>query len=106
MIKDDELLETFNEIWEKVCNSIKKGFDSEPVYNEKYLKTKIKSFFFKKKKKKPYAKQININFHSDKIPKEVSRCICLSIVLIDSVYRTGKNCYSQVFLEEQKYVVK
>ena len=51
-------------------------------------------------------KQININFHSDKIPKEVSRCICLTIVLIDSVYRTGKNCYSQVFLEEQKYVVK
>ena len=50
LIKDDELLETFNEIWEKVCNSIKKGFDSEPVYNGKYLKTKIKSFFFKKKK--------------------------------------------------------
>ena len=51
LIKDDELLETFNEIWEKVCNSIKKGFDSEPVCNEKYLKTKIKSFFFLKKKK-------------------------------------------------------
>ena len=46
LIKDDELLETFNEIWEKVCNSIKKGFDSEPVYNEKYLKTKIIFFFF------------------------------------------------------------
>ena len=40
MIKDDKLLEKCNESWEKVRNSIKKEFDSEPVYNEKYLRTK------------------------------------------------------------------
>ena len=38
LIKDDELLEKYNEIWEKVSNSIKRGFDREPVYNWKYLK--------------------------------------------------------------------
>ena len=32
--------------------------------------------------------------------------ICLSVILIDSVFRTGKNYYPQVFLEECKYVVK
>ena len=42
-IKDDELLEKYNEIWKKASNSIKKEFDSEPVYDEKYWKTKIKS---------------------------------------------------------------
>ena len=31
LIKDDEVLEKCNEIWEKVKNSIKKEFDSEPV---------------------------------------------------------------------------
>ena len=31
LIKDDELLEKCNEIWEKLKNSIKKEFDSEPV---------------------------------------------------------------------------
>ena len=41
LIKDDELLEKYNGIWEKVKNSIKKEFDSEPLYNEKYLKAKI-----------------------------------------------------------------
>ena len=41
--KDNGLLEKYNEIWEKVKNSIKKEFDSEPVYNKKYLKAKIKS---------------------------------------------------------------
>ena len=59
LIKDDELLEKYNEIWEKVSNSIKKGFDSEPIYNEKYPKNKIKS----------YEGKINTNFHNDKIPK-------------------------------------
>ena len=38
LIKDNELLEKNNYIWEKVKNSIKKELDSEPVHNEKYLK--------------------------------------------------------------------
>ena len=33
LIRDDELLEKYNGVWEKVKNSIKKEFDSEPVCN-------------------------------------------------------------------------
>ena len=33
------------------------------------------------------------------MPKEKSQFICLSVILIDSVIRTGKNYYTQVFLE-------
>ena len=40
LIKHDEILEKYIELWEKVKNSIKKDFDSEPAYNEKYLKAK------------------------------------------------------------------
>ena len=43
LIKDNEQLEKYNEIWDKVRNTIKKRCYGEPVYNEKYLKTKIKS---------------------------------------------------------------
>ena len=96
MIKDDELLENCNKICRKVKNIIKKEFDSESVYNEKYLKAKIKS----------YNGKINTNFHNNKIPKEGSNFICLSVILIDSVFRTGKNYYPQVFLEECKFFVK
>ena len=74
-MKDDKLLEKYNEIWEKVKISPKKEFDSEPVYNEKHLKAKIKS----------HNGKINTNFHNNKIPKEGSQCICLSVTLIDSV---------------------
>ena len=88
--KDDELLQKYNEIWEKVSNNIKKYFDSDPVCNEKHLKIKIKS----------YKGKINAKFDNYKIQREGSQCICLPVILIDSVYRTGKNYYLQVFLEE------
>ena len=80
-IKDDKLLEKHNEIWEKVRNCIKNEFDSEPVYNKKYLKTDIKSYYGK----------INTNFYYNKISKEGSQYICLSVILIDSVFKTGKS---------------
>ena len=95
-MKDEKLLEKYNDIWKKVSNIIQKEFDSNPVYNEKYIRTKIKS----------YNGKINANFHNKKIPKEGSQRIYLSVILIDSVYKKDKNYYLQVFLEECKYVVK
>ena len=92
LIKDEK----YNEIAEKFYNSIKKEFESEPVYNEKYLKTEIE----------PYHGKINTSFHNDKIEKQGSQYICLSVIFNDSGHRTGKNYYPQVFLEECKYVVK
>ena len=43
LIKDDNLLEKYNTIWGNVSGDVKKEFNSEPVYNKNYLKTKIKS---------------------------------------------------------------
>ena len=62
LIKDDKLLEKYNEILEKVRKSIKKEFDIEPLYNEKYLKIKVKSSNGK----------INTNFLNYKMLKEGS----------------------------------
>ena len=96
LIKNDELLEKYNEIWEIFKNSLKKEFNSEPVYNEKYLKAEKKSCNGK----------INTNFRINKIPKEDSQYNYLSVILIHSVSRAGKHYYLQVFLEEFKCVVK
>ena len=43
-IVNDHLLEIYNTISNKVSADIKNEFDSEPVYNKKILKTKIRSF--------------------------------------------------------------
>ena len=43
LIKDDKLLEQYNEMLKiTLKNNLKKEFDSEPLYNKKYLKAKIK----------------------------------------------------------------
>ena len=41
-----------------------------------------------------------------KCQKEGSHCTCLSVVLIDYVFKLGKSYYHQVCLEECKYIVK
>ena len=61
----------YKNIWKKASNNIKDEFDSEPVYNEKYLKTKIKSCKGK----------IVTNFHNKKISSEGSQCIFISVSL-------------------------
>ena len=40
------------------------------------------------------------------IPKQGCQCICWSVILIDSIFRTGSNYYSQIFLEKCKHAVK
>ena len=72
LIKDDKLLEKYNEIWDNFSYTIGKEFDSNLVYN-KNLRAKIKS----------YNGKINTNFHNKKIPKEDCQFICLSQILID-----------------------
>ena len=42
LIEDDDLLEKYNTIWDKVSADIKKEFNSEPVYNKEFLKNKNK----------------------------------------------------------------
>ena len=41
---DDDLLEKYNTIWNKVSADTEKKFDSKPVCNKNYLKVKIKSY--------------------------------------------------------------
>ena len=59
LIKNYELLEKYNEICDNVSKFIKKEFDSKSVYNDKYLKTKIKS----------YKGKTNTNFYDDEVSK-------------------------------------
>ena len=40
LIKDEKLLQKYNEIWKKVSNIIEQDFDSTPVCNKKYIKLK------------------------------------------------------------------
>ena len=94
---DKELLKEYTEVWEKIRDLIGKEFDAEPVYGEKYINTKIKS----------YNNDTSTNFHDEgnsrKIPKENCSYKCLSLRSLDSVIKMGKKCFPQTLAEECKY---
>ena len=71
-------------------------FHNIPVYDETYLKAKVRGIDGK----------IKTNFLGDKVPKENMHCICIVCITIDSVMKLDKKNYPQVYLEECKYRVK
>ena len=97
-VSDKKLLKNYNEIWEKISNLLGKVFDSDPVYcsNNKYTWAKIKQ----------YKGKINTNFQGKKIPKENEPYKCLSLIMLESVIKMGKNHYPQTVLEECKSEIK
>ena len=44
IIKDDDVLDKYNEIWDKIKNMLNIKFHSMPSYNEKYIKAKVREF--------------------------------------------------------------
>ena len=93
LVYDQEVLNKYNKIWDKIKDSFGKRLDSEPVYNDKYIKTKISLY--------------SINFYDNKMLIEKKRYICLFVILLDSIFANlHKEYYSQIFLKECKYTVK
>ena len=96
LIEDDDLLERYNTIWDKVSADIKKEFDSELVYNITFLKTKIKSRGDKV-----------TDFYDKKIPKVARTYVnhtCLAVTSLDCALKKDENYYLQVLLKEYKYI--
>ena len=87
LIEDDNLLEKYNIIWDKVSIDIEKECDSEPVYNKNSLKTKIKS----------HGDDVT-DFYDKEIPKVDSNHTCLAVISLDSALKKGENYCLQVFL--------
>ena len=82
---------------DKISNLLKNVFYSEPVYDNKFIKTEIKI----------YSKKINTILCGNKIPNKNEYCTCLSVILLDSIaVNANKTYYPQIFLEEYKYAIK
>ena len=95
LIEDDDLLEKYNTIWDKLSADIKKEFNSERVYNKEFLKTKIKS----------HGDEVT-DFYDKKFPKVDSNHNCLAVITLDSALKKDDSYYLQVFLKECTYIEK
>ena len=94
-IEDDDLLEKYDTIWDKVSADIKKEFESQRAYNKIFLKTKIKS----------YGNEVT-GFYEEKISNVDSNLTCLAVISLDSSLKKDENYYLKVFLKEYKYIEK
>ena len=96
LIKDDEVLDKYDKIWDLIKDKLGIKFHSGPFYGYKYLKAKVRVFDAITKK----------NFLGNDMPKENMYYTCIFKITIDSVINFNKKYHPQVYLEECKYRTK
>ena len=59
LVKNKEVWEKYEDIWDVIKNKLSIKFHSEPIYENKYLKAKVREF----------NGNVKINFLGDNVPK-------------------------------------
>ena len=88
LIEDEGVYLKYAEIWNKFKKLLNVKFYSHPIYDDKYIKTKVKTF----------NSLINTLISVNEIPKERNHYICIAAVCVDSVLKIEKKNYPQVYL--------
>ena len=76
LFEDDDVLEKYNTIWDKVSTDMKNKFDSEHVYKKIFLITKIIS----------HGDEVRDSYNK-KIPRVDSNSTCLAVLSLDSALK-------------------
>ena len=79
-IEDDKIYVKYKSIWKRIkdlLSSIK--LNSDIVYNDQYIKTKVKTF-----------KMVKTLFDNDEIPEEKIEYECIPCISVDSVIKIKK----------------
>ena len=92
LIKDDEVWDKYDKIWDVIKDKLGIKFHSEPVYEYRYLKAKVREF----------DSVIKTKFWGNDIPKENMHYTFIACITIDSVMIIDQ-IHLQVYLEECKY---
>ena len=92
-INDYSVYIKYNHIWNKIKELLGGAkFYSEPIYDDSYIKTKVKT----------YSNIIKTLFSEDEIPRERVEYDCIACISVDSVLKLDKKNYPQVYLEQCK----
>ena len=66
-IENEGVYLKYNKIWNKIKNTLNIKFHSQPIYDDKYIKSEVNTF----------NSVIDTDFPDNKIPKEKSHYICI-----------------------------
>ena len=78
--EDESVYLKYTEIWNKIEKLVNTRFHSQPIYDAKYIKTKVKTF----------SSMINTLFSGNEIPRERNHYVCIAAICIDSVLKIDK----------------
>ena len=79
-IKDNEVWEEYQHIWDVIKDKLGVKFHSELAYENKYLKAKVREF----------DGMIKTNLLGNDMPKENMYCTCIACITIDSILTIDK----------------
>lgn len=88
-----EIIKKFNKIWKQTINTYGHELDSQPVFDKKYMKPKLKKYVDK------------VNTHNE-TPREKIHYFCNRASCVDSVLETHEENYPQVYFEQCKFRLK
>ena len=98
-IEDEDSYLEYNEIWNKIKKTLNIRFHSQPIYDDKYMKTEVKTF----------GGIINTLFSDNKTPKDGNHFICIAAIYIyskvdknKSILKVDKKNYPQVYPQQYK----
>ena len=80
LIKNSEVWEKYEDIWNVIKNKLNIKFHSQPIYENKYLKAKVREF----------DGNIKTNFLGNNLPKENTYYTCVGCIPIDSVLKMSQ----------------
>ena len=80
LIKDDEVWDKYDEIWNAIKNKLGIKFNSEPAYEYRYLKAKVREF----------DDVIKTNFLGNDVPEENMHYTCIACITTGSILTIDK----------------
>ena len=87
MVEDDSVLFQYSDVWNKIKEFQGIKFHSNPIYDEKYIKAKVKEF----------NSVVNINFLGNEVPEEGVHYTWIACISIDSVMKMDKKMSTSLF---------
>ena len=71
---DDDVILKYNKIWNKIKKIFSVEFDSPSAYDEKYIKTTVKTF----------EDNVIIKFIDNEVPKESTHYSCIAAICFEN----------------------
>ena len=94
-IDDEKLLQKYIAIWTKIEGLKKIKLNALPVYDDRYIKTKIRT----------YGDKVCTNFCGLNVPEDDIECQSFTIISTDSLLVYDKKFYLQVYLDNCAYKI-